>query len=417
MRTLKNYKVITINHKNTNLKNIGKFVLDCNDAEEVYSERLSYLKKHLCIDELLYLSTCNRVLFFLSMPQDITNSFLENMQKVLYPDMDHLDSIIENAHVFSGESAINHLLEVASSVDSLVIGEREILRQLREAYHQCRTNGLTGDEIRIAMRVAIEVAKDVYSNTKIGEKPVSVVSLALRQLLSQNIAKDARFLIIGAGQTNSLLCRMLLKYGYNNFYIYNRTLSKAEELALQVNGKAFAMKTLKAHNEGFDVLITCTSSTTAIVDIALYQSLLKNEKDKKILLDLSVPYNIDRKIAEEFESKCISIESLKELVEENKSFRSTEIGAAKKIIKHRLEDFSNLHHARQIELIMREVPEQIKAIREHAITEVFKDEVSCLNDEAQQLINRMMDYMEKRCIAVPIKTAKEHLAGVISTKK
>ena len=107
----------------------------------------------------------------------------------------------------------------------------------------------------------------------------------------------------------------------------------------------------------------------------------------------------------------------KELVSENIAFRETEISGVQSIINKRVKLFKKIFKARQVELAMKEVPTQIKAIREHAVSSVFKNEVSSLDDDVQELINRMMSYMEKRCIAIPIKAAKEHLAGVVSSKK
>ena len=105
------------------------------------------------------------------------------------------------------------------------------------------------------------------------------------------------------------------------------------------------------------------------------------------------------------------------MVNENIAFRETELGSVQSIIDKRVNNFIKIYKARQVEIAMKEVPSQIKAIREHAISEVFKKEVSTLDEDAQELINRMMSYMEKRCIAIPLQAAKEHLAGVISTKK
>lgn len=418
MDTLSRYKILTITHKSTTLKKIGNFVLPNLDSERALQEKLQTIQAELGMDELLYLATCNRVLFFFASGQTITDSFLEKFESVVYPNLDATITLKNSAGVYSGKAAITHLLEVASSVDSLVIGEREILRQLREAYHRCNEVGATGDSIRMAVQLAVESAKKVYSTTRIGQKAVSVVSLAVRQLLAKNPPRDARILIVGAGQTNTLVGKFLLKYGFQNCTVFNRSEPNAIALASMLgNGAAYTLDQLPTYDKGFDILIACTGATEAIITPELYEKIVQGETDEKILIDLSIPNNIDSRIAETYNTTYIEIDGLKELVSENLAFREKEVINVQAIITERVTEFRKIYKGRQIELALKEVPTQIKAIRQHALTSVFKNEVSSLDDEVQELIDRMMMYMEKRCIAIPIQAAKEHLAGVISTKK
>jgi glutamyl-tRNA reductase len=111
--------------------------------------------------------------------------------------------------IVQGEVAVSHLFNVASSVDSLVVGERQILSQLREAYEFARSQGLCGDAMRLLMDQAVLTSKEVFSTTRIGEKPVSVASLAVLKLLRYALRPDARILLIGAGQTNSIVAKIL----------------------------------------------------------------------------------------------------------------------------------------------------------------------------------------------------------------
>ncbi len=417
MNTLSSYKILTITHKSTQLKNIGNFVLPDLDDDTTLKHRLQTIKDTLGLEELMYLSTCNRVLFLYITKQNTDSDFLTRFENLVYADLPSGINLENSSLTFCGEAAISHLLEVASSVDSMVIGEREILRQLRESYDRCYKSGVTGDSIRLAIRLAIESAKEVYSNTRIGQKPVSVVSLAIRQLLAKKPEKNARILLVGAGQTNTLVGKLLLKYGFHNFVVFNRSLNRAEELASLLNCPYYSLNEISQYHKGFDIIIACTGATQAVVTNSIYRNLLQEDKGKKILIDLSVPNNIEASILNEFFTAYIEIDGLKELVNKNIAFRETELEPVKCIIEGRLNNFRKIYKARQIEIAMKEVPTQIKAIREHAISEVFKKEVSTLDDDVQELINRMMSYMEKRCIAIPLQAAKEHLAGVISSKK
>lgn len=408
---------MTITHKSTDLKNIGNFVLPNLDTEPALQQKLASIKQSLGLSELLYLATCNRVLFFFVTDQVVDAAFITAFEQVVYTTLPEGITLLDASQSYEGVDAITHLLEVSSSVDSLVIGEREILRQLRESYERCLTIKSTGDSIRMAMQLAVEVAKQVYSTTRIGQKPVSVVSLAIRQLLAQNPDRASRVLVVGAGQTNTLVGKFLLKYGFENCTVFNRSLGNAERLAQMLNGAGHTLDQLPTYSGGFDILIACTGATEAVITPNLYQQLLQGDTDKKILIDLSIPNNIATSIADDYNATYIEIDGLKELVNENLAFREKEVKNASVIIQERVEEFKKIYKGRQVELALREVPTQIKAIRQHALTSVFKNEVSSLDKDALDLVERMMAYMEKRCIAIPIQAAKEHLAGVVSSKK
>ncbi len=417
MNALSSYKILTITHKSTALKNIGNFILPGMDCSRHFEDTLQAIKTDLQLDELLYVSTCNRVLFFFVSNRDANQQFIEHFQSCVYPTLPADLSLASVSKLYTGEQAVYHLLSVASSVDSMVIGEREILRQLREAYDRCYEASVTGDCIRLAIRLAVESAKEVYSTTRIGQKPVSVVSLAVRELLAKNPDKTAKILIIGAGQTNTLAGKLLLKYGFTNFEVFNRSLSRAQSLAKMLDCPAHKLEDLSEYKDGFDVMIACTGATEPVVTTDIYTKIIGEDISKKIIIDLSIPNNIEQNIIDAFFTAYIEIDGLKQIVNQNIAFRETELVNVQSILSQRVQNFTKIFKARQVELAMREVPTQIKAIRHHALSEVFKQEVSSLDEDVQELINRMMTYMEKRCIAIPLKAAKEHLAGVISTKK
>ena len=417
MDTLSSYKIITITHKSTALKNIGNFVLPNMDDDSALQQQLEQIKNALELKELLYVATCNRVLFLFTSHQSLDDRFVHAFENLVYPDLSVKTSLKASASLYTGNAAITHLLEVASSVDSLVIGEREILRQLRHAYKRCNKLGATGDSIRMAVQLAVETAKKVYSTTRIGQKAVSVVSLAIRQLLAKNPPRDARILLVGAGQTNTLVGKFLLKYGFDNCTVFNRSIENAQTLGNMLKGKAYTLDQLKEYTEGFDIMIVCTGATEAVIQPDLYKHLLQGDIDSKLLIDLSIPNNIERSISKKFLTHYIEIDGLKELVNENLAFREREVINVRAIINERVAEFRRIYKGRQVELVLKDLPTQIKAIRRHALSSVFKQEVSNLDDEAQDLIERMMHYMEKRCIALPMQAAKEEFAGVVSSKK
>jgi len=343
-------------------------------------------------------------MYFFYTDQEVDNSFISSFfQQVNHSaDLPALDQVQK----YEGREALVHLFEVAASMNSLVVGEREILRQLREAYKKCYDLKLTGDHIRLAMTAAVEGAKEIYARTRIGEKPVSIVSLAIQKLLRHRISRNARILLVGAGQTNTLVVKFLRKHEFKNITIFNRNLDRARQLARIINGRSAALKDLPNYEEGFDVMIVCTGATEALVGSQLYNQLLRGETDTKLLIDLAIPNNIDREVVNEFNVHYIEIEDLRNLAKENLSFRQNEVVKGRKMLKRKIETFSKEHQQRQIVKAMKNVPEEIKAVKSHAINKVFKKDMEGLDEETKELINRMMDYMEKQCIGIPMKAVK-----------
>lgn len=195
---MKRYSVIAFNHHSTGIKNLDEVFAD----ENVLNERLRTIKKELKADGLMYLATCNRMEFLFSSHTAITKNAVNELLCILHPEWKagKVDKFSKSALLYNGEDAVRHIFEVASSLDSLVIGEREIITQVRNAYEWSQQQGLTDDFIRILMRKTIETAKKVYTDTKIAEKPVSVMSLACRKLQEWRVSNNSRVIMIGAGQ-------------------------------------------------------------------------------------------------------------------------------------------------------------------------------------------------------------------------
>jgi len=400
---LQHFKVLSVTHKRVNLKRLTHFVVG-----DPLPENLQQLKDQFELPELLYLATCNRVLFFFVSQKALDLPFVRTFFQQINPAMgeEELEELKESVLMLEGQDAISHLYEVAASMDSLVVGEREILRQLREAFERCRDWGLTGPWIQLAFQQAQLGAKEIYSKTRIGEKPVSVVSLAMQQMMRQPLDKDSRILLVGAGQTNSLVGKFLLKYGFQNVKVFNRTLTRARQLAASVGGEGFSLKELSDYAEGFDCMIVCTGSRKAVITPQLYASLVKGDTHRKVLIDLSVPHNISSEVVEQFSVHYTEIEGLRHLAKENLAFREQEVEVARKQLERLLAGFPAILQQRRMEIAMREVPEQIKSVRQKAISEVFRKEMDGLDPSTQELIDRMMQYMEKKCIGIPMRVAR-----------
>jgi glutamyl-tRNA reductase len=263
--------------------------------------------------------------------------------------------------------------------------------------------------IRLLVKHTIETAKDVYTKTSIANKPVSVVSLAYRKLKDLNVKLDARFLIIGAGQTNILMSKFLKKHGFTNFAIFNRTFSNAQKLATELNGKAFSLSELSQYKNGFDVILTCTAAAEHIITKEIYSSLLAGETSKKIVIDLSVPNDLDPTLQHNFPICLVDVTTLQSIANENLQERKKELNACHEIICEKVEEFRKALKERKVELAMSEVPRKVKEIRETAINAVFAKEIDALDESSKDVLEKVLAYMEKKYISVPMKMAKDIL--------
>ena len=409
-RNVEKFKIIAFTHKTTDINNIGKLHIDESQLEQ----RLQHLKSTGNLDELLYLSTCNRVEFIIANQEDIDNYFLQKFFTAFNPSWtpEEVSWAINHVQVFENGEALRHLFCVASSIDSLVVGEREIITQVRSAYEKCNALKLTGDQIRIAIKKTIEVAKEIYTHTAIARNPVSVVSLAYRKLRELNVKHNAHFLIIGAGVTNATMAKYLNKHKFANFTIFNRTLSKAQKLADELNGNALTLGELENYTKGFDVIVTCTGAAEAVITPKIYKKLVGEDSSKKIVIDLAVPNDLDAAILENYNVNLIAVNNLQEIARENLVAREREMQACHEIIEKNIDDFRQQVKARQLEIAMGGVPKKIKEISETA-KEVFAKDLQDMDDSAKEVLNKIMAYMEKKYISVPMKMAREILVGDI----
>lgn len=357
----------------------------------------------------MYLSTCNRVEFIFVSKSNLTKNFLSSFFSSFSKDWNKNDInwALENCSTFEGEEAVKHMFHLASSLDSLVIGEREIITQVRKAFDECTNFGFTGSIIRLLINKTIESAKEVYTNTQIAKNPISIVSLAYRKLRDLGIKDNSRILVIGAGETNARMCKFLSKHGLKNLTIFNRTFEKAESLTNHIGGNALPLKDLPSFKEGFDLLVTCTGSEDYLITPDIYKALLAGDSTKKTIIDLAIPYDVNPSVIENNSVNYIEIEGLKEISEINLKKREKELSACKKIIESQVVAFKQSFKERKVELAMREVPQKIKEIKEMAVNEVFSKELESMTSDSKEVLDKMLAYIEKKYISVPMKMAKQ----------
>ena len=399
---LNNLKIFAFTHRNLDVAKIGLLHIEADTQKQ----RLSLVKTKFDIDEIMFLSTCNRVEISI-----VSSNYIEidKFLQALYPDLDSnaLIGLADHVEEYTAKEAVNHALSVASSIDSMIVGEREIITQVRNAFELCSKNQLTGDFMRLLTTHVIQTAKKVYTETSIATKPVSVVSLAYHKLKALNIPLDSKILIIGSGSTNSNMCKFLKKHWFSNFVVFNRTLSNAVPLANELNASFYPLSDLANYSQGFDVLLTCTGADHNVVSLDLYEQLLQGDTDKKTVIDIAIPQDISPEVISNHNLNYLSIDFLQKISNDNLKVRVNEVAHVKKIVKTSLMSFVSLIQERNVELAMIDVPKQVKAITENALDEVFKRDMEDLDPEAREVLDKVLGYVEKKYISGPMKLAKE----------
>lgn len=396
---MENLQIISLTHRNAPLELIGKLHIE----EERRTEVLTSLKERLEVNELVYLSTCNRVEFIIA----DNKYFCKGREHQLLEHLGILGKdkaeILARFKTTRSEEAMRHLLEVGASLDSMVLGEREIITQVRKSFEDARKAGLSGDLLRLTCKMVVETSKRVYTETAISTRPVSVVSLAWSWFKSHNFDTTTPILLIGAGQTNGNFARFLAKTGYTNVTVANRTVERAKQLAEPNDWKAVQLYHIPARQQ-YRVIVTCTGSEEPLVTKDFLSGIRASQVN---VIDLAVPADVAAPVQRMKQVRYLGMNELREEAEANLAVRKQEVDRCQVILDEAMEEFRKILRQREIELAMREIPDLIKSIRKTAMGEVFTKELDQLDEQSLELLEKILGYMEKKYISVPMKLARE----------
>ena len=323
----KHISLIGVNHKSTPLEVREKIALTGG-----YEEALNRLRNEQAL-EFYLLSTCNRV-ELLWVTEDEVESTL-SMQRFLFGDAVAPNEWDGSSYVYRDHEAVNHLFKVAASLDSLVVGEAQILGQIKEAYRYASQFGCTGPLLNKLLHKSFSVAKRVRSETGIGSAAVSISSAAveLARKIFGNL-DDKKVLLIGAGEMAELAAEHLLGQGVKGITVANRTLSRAVDLAKRFNGSACSLEELAEQIETVDIIVSSTGSSDLIIRSEDVRPLMKVRRNRPLFfIDIAVPRDLDPELNEIDNVFLYDIDDLSQVVEMNRSEREKEAVKAARIVE------------------------------------------------------------------------------------
>ncbi len=301
-------------------------------APEALAEALHEACRQARLSEVAILSTCNRTELYCATPLEGTRALLEWLGEYHGLDVEELQRC---SYAYWDEEAVRHMMRVASGLDSLVLGEPQILGQLKSAFSVSQAEGLANVELGRLFRSTFSVAKDVRTKTAIGQNPVSVAYAAVS--LAQHIFADmstSRALLIGAGETIELVARHLKRAGVQQITVANRTLARALAVAEEFDGRAVELSQIPDELPNTDILIASTASQLPILGKGAVEVALKKRKHRPIfMVDIAVPRDIEPQVGELDDVYLYTVDDLREVIEENQRERQSAAVAAEGIIE------------------------------------------------------------------------------------
>lgn len=320
--------VLGVNHKSAPVA-VREQLAFSDDPEAPFRD----MKAIAECDEFCFLSTCNRVeVIFTSQKQ---KQAIQAIKKCLFAASNVSESDIDNfTYLHQGENAINHIYRVASSLDSMVVGEPQILGQLKDAYRKSSDRECTGVTLNRLLHKAFSVAKRIRTETNIGGSAVSISYAAVE--LAKKIfgdLKGKKVLLVGAGEMAELAAEHLINQGISEVIVANRTLENAIKLAKRFNGKAVGLGELHSQMEIVDIMVSSTGASGLILHQQDVKPIMKLRKNRPLfLIDIAVPRDLDPKINDVDNVYLYDVDDLSHVVETNKSEREQEAACAERIV-------------------------------------------------------------------------------------
>jgi glutamyl-tRNA reductase len=379
LKSISDFYVVGINYRNTDASIRGDFAIN----SEQY-ELLLKAAKVWDIDELFILSTCNRTeIYALTSSANQLANFLCSQTK------GSVETFVQHAYFKQGKAAIDHLLQVSSGLDSQILGDYEIVSQMKLSVKVAKAYNCIGLFTEKVINVALQSSRSIRSNTQLSSGSVSV-SFAAVQFIQQQFdeTKDKKILLIGVGKIGRNTCKNIVSVlGTKNINLINRTAQKAEELADELGLTYNKNKSFEQQAQEADVILVATNANTP--------TLLKKHIEgsgSKLIIDLSIPYNVAADVTELENVRLVNVDELSKVADATLQNRLLEVPKAKQIIAEHIAEFKNWYIMRQHVPVIKAVKTTLETIQQKH-QDVLLAEPLQSNDKIQKVLNNMASQM------------------------
>jgi len=396
--------VVGLNHKTAPVELRERLAFDAQGlctAAERFAERMPHT-------EVVILSTCNRVELYAAAAETTPDAervaeFLADFHGVSHEEMR------KHLYVHCEEACARHLFRVASSLDSMVVGETQVAAQVKEAYMACAERGATGKLLNALFQRAFAVAKRVHTNTAISRGKISVSSVAV-ELAEQIFERfsDKRVLVVGAGEMSELTARHLMDRGVEQFLIANRNRARAAALAEKLDGKVAEFVCIPEYLAEVDIVISSTSAPSFVIHPEDIRAAMRNRKGRPIfLIDIAVPRDINPEAGRVEDVYLYNIDDLQEVVQRNVDERESEVERALRLIEEEVAEFAASLKTFRIGPTISELHKVLHGIKEEELSRL-RNKLPGLSDEQWQQIEHMADRLTNRVAHRPSAELREH---------
>lgn len=379
-------------------------------------ENLTKALQQICdletVNEAVIVSTCNRTEIYLDCidsnlssvaDEKSQNRILLDHQQIVtqwLSDFHQLEKVEldESCYAFAVDDVVRHLMKVSCGLDSMVLGEPQILGQIKSAFAVSKDLELIGPGLGRAFQEAFSIAKLVRTDTAIGENPVSVAYAAVT--LAERIFSDLaslNVLLIGAGRTIELVAKHLADKGVTNMTVANRTLDNALELAAKFSAKGVLLSDMPEQLVKADVVVSSTNSQLPLLGKGAVESALKQRRHKPMLLvDLAVPRDIEQEVGEIADAYLYSIDDISEVIEDGVKSREEAADQAKSIIERGVEEYRKQVKSLDAVATLRAFRDKAESIKEQELQKALKSlekgdsPESVLNSLARGITNKLI---------------------------
>ncbi len=377
-----------LNHKSAPIE-VREKIAQSSAIENYLLNRLAKLNG---INEVLVLSTCNRTEIYCD--TDKPDTLIAELAQILQYPLDELSSYL---YLYHNQHAIRHILRVACGLDSMMLGEPQILGQLKRAYHDACQMGTIKSNLRHIFQSVFKTAKRIRTHSGVGKNPISI-AYAATQLITQRFKSldMLNIFIIGSGETASLVAKYLHQLGARQFMIANRTQEHAQLLAKRFNGKTLAITDIPHYLAQADVVISATTCPLPFINQSLVErALAARNQSFMFLLDLAIPRDIEANVAE-LKNICLyNIDDLQNIVGEGMEERREAALIAEQLIDDEMAQFIDWEREAKANEIITNYRSQMKSLAQDELQRAKKKlssgkcQHSVLNELCERLVNKL----------------------------
>jgi glutamyl-tRNA reductase len=392
------FSILGINHKTAPIALREKVAF----SEERLLAALRALREESGVAEVVILSTCNRTEVYWAGAA----SGSELTQWLERHHGNNLD-LASSLYVHQADRAVEHAFSVASGLDSMVLGEAQILGQLKDAYRVAQQAGSTGPALNKLFQAAFSAAKRVRSETRIGANAVSLASATVqlaRRVYSDLSAQSA--LMVGAGDMNALVARHFATAGVKRMVIANRTLARAQTLAAELKAYAVGLGDIDKELGEADIVISCTGSPVPLIAKNAAEAAIRARRHRPIfMVDLAVPRNIEPEVADLEDVYLFSIDDLQQLVDENRQHRETAADDARLVIQQEVAHFLAQSRAQDAGPAIQSLRRQADAIRRQTAEQARR--MAAAGKSSDEIIDFLANTLTNRLLHTPTQALRQ----------